>query len=145
MKKYLVALCCFIAFTASSQIRKIPAEVTSAFEAKYPKAEKVEWKDNLTNFEASFTYNDAETSAKFNSKGEWLVTEKKIEFDALPADVKDGFKKSKYEDWELRGVKIIEEKDKAISYRILVKKNDVQKKYLFYDAKGKLLRDPIAI
>lgn len=145
MKKYLVALCALIAFAATAQIRKIPAEVTTAFEAKYPKAEKVEWKDNLTNFEASFTYNNAETSAKFNSKGEWLVTEKKIEFDALPAAVKDGFKKSKYEDWELRGVKIIDEKDKDINYRILVKKNDVQKKYLFYDANGKLLRDPIAL
>ncbi len=145
MKKYLVALCTFIVFAATAQIRKIPAEVTTAFDAKYPKAEKVEWKDNLTNFEASFTYENAETSAKFNSKGEWLVTEKKIEFDALPAAVKDGFKKSKYEDWELRGVKIIDEKSKAINYRILVKKNDVQKKYLFYDANGKLLRDPIAL
>ena len=145
MKKYLLVLCAFISFAASSQIRKIPAEVTSAFEAKYPKAEKVEWKDNLTNFEASFTYNNAETAAKFTSKGEWLVTEKKIEFDALPASVRDGFKKSKYEDWEIRGIKIIDEKDKALNYRILVKKNGVQKKYLFYDASGKLLRDPIAV
>lgn len=145
MKKLIVLISCLIALSASSQIRKIPAEVTAAFEDKYPNAQKVEWKDNLTNFEVSFTYKNSENIAKFNSKGEWLVTEKKIEFTALPASIKDGFAKSKYADWEIRGVKLIEEKDKSINYRILVKKSDLQRKYLFFDASGKLIKDPIAI
>jgi hypothetical protein len=138
-----------LAFTAvystQAQIRKIPSEVTDSFVARYPHAQKVSWKDNLTNFEAQFTLNNYEITADFNSKGEWQSSEKKIKFEELPATVQDGFSKSKYSDWEKLSTTEIEKNGEQIQYRIYVKKSSVEKKYLFFDANGKLLRDAIKI
>jgi hypothetical protein len=145
MKKYLGFLLLLATFSASAQLRKVPAEVTSTFETKFPEVKKVSWKDNITNFEARFTLNDVETSAKFNKKGEWLVTEKTVEYIGLPEAVQDGFKKSKYADWEVKKVVMVDENDRELVYRILVKKNDVQKRHLFFKVDGKLLKDPITI
>jgi hypothetical protein len=135
----------FAASIAQAQIRKIPAEVTDSFAGRYPHAQSVSWKDNITNFEADFTLNNYEMSAIFNSKGEWQSSEKKIKFEELPAAVQDGFSKSKYSDWEKLSVAEIEKNGEQIQYRIYVKKSTVDKRYLFFDANGKLLRDAIKI
>lgn len=129
----------------NAQIRKIPSAVTEAFKAKYPDAADVEWKDKLTNFKASFKMNGENYEAKFNNKGEWQQTEKSIEESQLPGAVKDGLGKSKYSEWEISSAAHIEYKDKKEEYRILVKKNDIEKKYLFFNSQGKLLRDTITI
>ena len=128
-----------------AQIRKIPAEVTDAFKAKFPNANAVEWKDKLKVFQANFEMRDEDYLAKFNSKGEWQETEKNIEQDKLPSEVKDGFDKSKYSNWEVKEVSYIEKKDNTFQYRILVKKSDIEKKYLFFNKAGKLLKDSITI
>ncbi len=83
--------------------------------------------------------------ARFNTKGEWQESEKAIEKDDLPAAVKDGFDKSKFSDWEVKSVAWLEEKDGSIQYRILVRKSSVEKKYLFFNENGKLLRDSITL
>src|ERR1043165_1503798 len=100
MKLRLTLLFVLFAAIVNAQIGKIPAEVTDAFKERYPHAEKVSWKDNLTNFEAQFTLNGYQMSADFNSKGEWIDSERKIKFEELPTAVQDGFSKSKYTDWE---------------------------------------------
>ena len=135
----------FTAVTASAQIRKIPAEVTGAFSARYPHAEKVAWKDNLTAFEARFTLNNYLMSAAFNGKGEWQYSEKKMQFDELPQSVKDGFNKSKYAEREKGSVMEIDKNGEAIEYRILVKKSGLEKKYLFFDINGRLKREAITL
>lgn len=135
----------FSAVIAHAQIRKIPAEVTEAFKTRYPHAEKVSWKDNLSNFEAQFILNGYEMNADFNSKGEWQDSEKKLKFEELPVAVQDGFSKSKYADWEKIAVAELEKNGDALQYRIYVKKSTLEKKYLFFDTNGKLLRDAIKI
>ena len=145
MKLRLTLLFVLFAVVVNAQIRKIPAEVTDAFKTRYPHAEKVAWKDNLTNFEAQFTLNGYQMNADFNSKGEWLDSEKKIKFEELPAAVQDGFSKSKYADWEKTDVVELDKNGDALQYRVSVKKSSVQKKYLFFDTIGKLLRDAITL
>jgi hypothetical protein len=135
----------FAAFATQAQIRKIPSEVTDSFAERYPHAQKVSWKDNITNFEADFLLNNYEMSAIFNSKGDWQSSEKKIKFEELPSAVQDGFSKSKYSDWEKLSVAEIEKNGEQIQYRVYVKKSTVEKRYLFFDANGKLLRDAIKI
>lgn len=130
---------------ASAQLRKVPAEVTEAFREKFPHADKVEWKDKLSAFQASYEEDGVHYTAKFNSKGEWLQTEKDIEEDALPGAVKDGFDKSKFTEWELKSVSRIESKDNAVQYRIFVKKSNVEKKYLYFNEEGRLIRENITI
>ncbi len=131
--------------SSHAQLRKVPAAVTDAFKAKYPNSNAVEWKDKLKVFQANFEMKDEDYQARFNSKGEWQETEKNIEQDKLPSAVTDGFSKSKFSEWEVKEVSYIEKKDGSTLYRILVKKNDFEKKYLFFNESGKLVKDSITI
>ncbi len=144
MKKLTAILLLAVLFSAPSfaQLRKVPAAVTEALKTKFPNATNVSWKDRLSSWEADFTNNGAETAAWFNGKGEWKETDRKLEFSELPSDVKDGLKKSKYSDWTPGSVIEIQKKDKELQYRIYVEKSSlVQKKYLYFNAKGVLQRE----
>ena len=149
MKKLLalVVIISSAAFFNNSfaQLRKVPAQVTEAFKEKYPNTKNAEWKDKLSSFQVNYEMDGVNYISKFSSKGEWLQTEKQIEEDALPASVKDGFGKSKFTGWELRGVTRLENKDNTIQYRLFVKKSGVEKKYLYFDETGKLVKDAITI
>jgi len=134
-----------ITFSSNAQIRKIPADVTDAFKARYPHAERVSWKDDLSSFEARFILNNYEMSASFNSDGDWLHSERKLKYEELPEEVKDGFEKCRFTDWEKGSVFEITKNTEPLQYRILVKKTGVQKKYLFFDADGKLNRESITL
>ena len=66
MKKTFCSMLFFFAMLfANAQIRKIPAQVTDAFAARYPHASGVEWKDKLQYFEATFQLNGATITADF--------------------------------------------------------------------------------
>ena len=146
MKRIFFLLLFFAAFTlTNAQIRKIPAAVTDAFAQRYPHATKVEWKDKLQYFEASFELNGSEISADFSSKGEWQGSERNMNFDDLPAEVKDGFAKSKYTDWDKKSVTEVQEPGKPLAYKINISKSDLQKKNLLFDANGKLLKESITL
>lgn len=149
IKKLLFCLCLLVGFAAVSQaqFRKIPDDVTEAFRKKYPDATHVSWKDKLSNFQASFEINGDEYIAFFSSSGEWQETDQKMEYEDLPDDVRDGFEKSKYNDWKKGDIYMIvkSDDDELITYRISVKKSAIQKKYLFFSNKGTLLRDAIIL
>ena len=150
MKKLLRAIFTLILIasvisTSFAQVRKIPSEVTEAFKQKYPDATNVEWRDKLSNFSAIFESDNQHYQAKFNSKGEWQLTETEIEESDLPEDVKDGFDKSKYADWEIGAIYKIELSDGNFHYRIETIKNDVRKKNLYFNSEGRLVKDRITI
>jgi hypothetical protein len=147
MKRLLILIMTSLTLqVAIAQLGKIPAEVTTAFAAKYPAAKDVEWKNNLSDYSAKFTSEKStKCEASFNGKGEWQSTEEELDSTALPAEVKDGFSKSKYSERELREVVKIEKKNAAVQYRLLVKKNDVEKKYLYFNKEGKLLKETMTL
>jgi hypothetical protein len=149
MKKLLVVLfltlVCGSTFPVFAQFRKIPAEVTEALKSKYPDANNVSWKDKISVFVASFNMDNEKYEARFDEKGEWKSTTKEISKDALPKEVKDGWEKSKYADWDLNVVYSIELPDDVMQYRLQVSKSDIQKKNLLFNSDGKLLRDNITL
>lgn len=147
MKRKLFLALLLIGFSVNmfAQIRKIPAEVTDALSQRYPHAQKVSWRDKISSFEAEFNLNGFDMTANFSSKGDWEKSEKKIKFSDLPHDVMDGFAKSKYTDWEKTSVTEIDENAEPLSYRILIKKSGVQKKYLYFDTKGRLKREALTL
>ena len=128
-----------------AQIRKVPAAVTEAFKARYPNTKNVEWKDKITGFQVNYDMDGVKYESKFSNKGEWLQTEKEVGEDALPAEVKDGYSKSKFTDWQLKSATWVQSKDNGVQYRLFVRKNDIEKKYLYFDKKGKLVKDVITI
>ena len=130
----------FLIFSADAQFRKIPAEVTDAFKAKYAEASGVTWRDKLSSFQAEFKVGEKEMRSVFSSKGDWLRTETKFDYVSLPAEVKDGFKKSKYADLSVLEVNRVEEADQ-INYKVIVKKSEFNKKFLVFSKTGQLMSD----
>ncbi len=144
-KKWMFSLVLLLViFSVNAQFRKIPAEVTESFKAKYENASGVSWKDKLTSFEADFRQKDKEMKAFFSSNGEWIKTETKYSVESLPSEVRDGFKKSKFADLNVLDVSLIDENDKELQYRIVVKKNDISKKSLVFSKDGQLINDYVS-
>jgi hypothetical protein len=147
MRKFFsLSLALIFVISSFAQIRKTPLAVTTAFEKQYPKASTVQYEDNIINVQVHFVLDSAKMIAKYNSDGEWKETEKEFTYDSLPADVKSGFDKSKYSvEWKVKETSIIYLPSGEIQYRVKVQKNDLQKKYLFFDKSGRLLRDSVTI
>jgi len=141
---FLLAL--ILTVTSFAQVRKIPAAVTQAFTRQYPNAQDVEYHDQLTSYHVNFTQDSSRMEAHYSNKGDWKETNREWSYDKLPSEVKDGLQKSKYAtDWKVTAADIIYEPRNRETYRLKVEKNDVQKKYLYFDKSGRLLRDAITL
>jgi hypothetical protein len=142
LQKWMLSLVFFAAvLSVNAQFRKIPAVVTDSFKAKYANASALEWKDKLTSFEADFKSGEKDMKAFFTSKGEWIKTETEHTYNSLPVEVKDGFKKSKYAELTVLTVTQVEEKEKGVLYKIVVKKNEYNKRNLVFSKSGQLISD----
>jgi Putative beta-lactamase-inhibitor-like, PepSY-like len=83
--------------------------------------------------------------ASYTNKGIWKETEKEWSFDKLSEEVKDGFQKSKYADREVEETTVFYLPGGTEQYRIKAKKSGVDKKYLYFNTKGRLLRTSITL
>ena len=63
----------------------------------------------------------------------------------LPDDVKDGLEKSRYADWDIEDLILLYLPGGIEQYRIKAKKSDVKKKYLYFNPKGRLLRESVTL
>lgn len=144
-KLIAILLICSTTFgSASAQFRALPAPVTDAFKKQYPNASQAAWSDKLSNWQVIFVLDSAagKYTARYDTKGTWKGTEQTITGDKLPAAVKDGYDKSKYTDeWKITEYTALYLPGNVIKYRLLVKKSGIQKKYLYFNASGKLLED----
>jgi hypothetical protein len=127
------------------QIRSIPKAVEETFTQQYAGATHIDYRDQLTRVDVHFELNDEKMIASYTNKGIWKGTEKEWEFDKLPEEVKDGFKKSVYADREVEETKVLYLPGGSTQYRVKAKKNGVEKKYLFFNTKGRLLRTSITL
>jgi hypothetical protein len=127
-----------------SQIREIPKAVEATFSQQYNGATDVDYKDQLVSVNVHFELNGEKYIASYTNKGVWKETEKEWTFDKLPDEVKDGFQKSKYADREVEETKVMYLPGGSEQYRIKAKKSGVEKKYLFFNTKGRLLREAVA-
>lgn len=143
-----LAFAALITVTASAQLGKIPVAVTAAFSRQYTTAQQVSYKDNISDYSVQFLLDSNKMTAHYNSKGVWKGSEKDVSFEQLSTEVKDGFSKSKYADWKVSGATVLYLSEKAGGgehYRIKVVKGDIQKKYLYFNRIGRLVRDAITI
>jgi hypothetical protein len=146
MKRLLIfPMLLLISILSFSQLRQIPKEVRENFSQKYPAALEVNYDDDLFDVNVHFTLDGEKMKAAFSNKGVWKYTEKKWTIDKLPDAVKDGFSKSRYADRELKDVVIIYYPGNLIQYRLKTEKSAVEKKYLYFNPEGRLLRESITI
>src|SRR6478672_10130082 len=113
MKKLVVFFTLFagaLLFSNSSfsQIRKIPSAATESLKEKYPGADKVQWKDQITHYTAKFSLDSKDYEAHFDNDGNWKESLVKIDESELPSEVRDGIAKSKYSDWNIDKVEKLE-------------------------------------
>lgn len=147
MKKSILLGLLFIGIltVSQAQIREIPKAVEETFTNQYKGATDIDYKDQLVRIDVHFSLDGENMIASYTNKGSWKGTEKDWSFDKLSAEVKDGFAKSKYADRDVEETKVLYLPGGAEQYRVLAKKNDVEKKYLFFNTKGRLLRTSITI
>ena len=147
MKKGLLLNVCLLLLSgiAFSQIREIPKAVEETFANQYKGATNIDFKDQLTSVDVHFELEGEKMIASYTNKGLWKETQKELSFDSLPPDVKDGFEKSKFADREIEDVIVFYLPGGTEQYRLKARKNDVEKKYLYFNPKGRLLRESLTL
>ena len=147
MKKGLLLNVCLLLVSAIafSQIREIPKAVEETFANQYKGASDIEFKDQLTRVDVYFELDGEKLIASYSNKGLWKETQKELSFDSLPPDVKEGLEKSKFADREIEDVIVLYLPGGAEQYRLKARKNDVEKKYLYFNPKGRLLRESVTL
>lgn len=130
---------------AFSQIREIPKAVEETFSNQYKGATNIDYQDQLVRVDVHFELEGERMVASYSNKGVWKETQKEWSFDKLLPTVKDGFTKSKYADREVEETIVIYLPGGGEQYRLKAKKSGVEKKYLFFNTQGRLLRESITI
>lgn len=114
--------------------------IIKAFEAMFPQAGKVNWEVEKGYNVAEFRQDGTEMEAWFDGKGNWLMTESDIRFEALPEAVKTTFNASEYKTgWTIEDVDKIERVEMAVVFIIEVEKGD-QDVDLHYAEDGTLIK-----
>ncbi|ANE50688.1 hypothetical protein [Flavisolibacter tropicus] len=145
-KSILTAVVMMLLFTTTkAQLREVPDVVEQAFAKQYAGARDIDFKDHLLNVKVHFNLKDDKMIATYTNKGVWKESEKEWMFDHFSADVKDGFEKSKYANWNITEAAILYRPNNLELYRVRVVKNEVQKKYLVFNPKGRLLEESITL
>ena len=135
----------FLANISFAQIREIPKAVEETFSQQYNGASNIDFKDQLVGVDVYFELKGDKMIASYTNKGIWKETEKEWSFDKLSEEVKDGFQKSKYADREVEETTVLYLPGGTEQYRIKAKKSGVDKKYLYFNTKGRLLRTSITL
>jgi hypothetical protein len=135
----------FISGIAFSQIREIPKVVEETFANQYKGASDIDFKDHLVRVDVQFELDGEQMIASYTNKGLWKETQKQWSFVKLPEDVKNGFEKSKYADREIDDVIVLYLPGGIEQYRLKAKRNGVEKKYLYFNPNGRLLRESVTL
>lgn len=132
-------------FKVNAQVTSIPDQAKESFFKQYPDAKNAKWENDLVNVNVRFELDSNKMNAEYNNKGIWKSTLKEWTFEKLPQDIKDGFQKSKYAHREVTDVKVLYLPGYVIQYRIKAEKSDVEKKYLFFNTDGRLIRTAVTL
>lgn len=140
MKNVFVCAFMCLAFmcVGHAQFRTTPQAVKDAFRKKYPQAEQAAWKSKDRIFQVEFRLMGIAFEADFTETGTWLQCAQDILPESIPEDVKYGVEKTGYKDWNVKEAAFIVGQAERTEYRLLLFKNAVQYKYLFFDSAGQL-------
>jgi hypothetical protein len=134
-----------ISSQVDSQVTSIPEQAKENFFKQYPDAKNVQWENDVVNVNVKFEQDTNKMNAEYNNYGIWKRTLKDWTFDKLITDVKEGFAKCKYADKQVLDVKVLYLPGYVIQYRLKVEKNDVERKFLFFNTDGRLIRTTVAL
>jgi len=137
LKKGMIALV-IMGFAGCCQKPDVPASVKTAFEEKFVDAKNIKWeKENDSEWEAEFKFQDMEYSANFTADGTWVETEHEIQISDLPTMIKSSVE-TDYAGFEIGEIEI-SEKVNGIFYEIEFEQGE-EKIELVFDNKGTLVK-----
>lgn len=138
----LATAICLSSGVVSAQRKQVPIAVNEAFAQMFPAALHVEWREKTTNFTVFFTVNDRKCEAKYEKNGGWLSTEESLQWDSLPRPVRDSFNLSQYSDWQKISAYSLTTEVASTQFHLVVTKNNLGRRILFYTADGKAVTAP---
>lgn len=123
---------------------KVPETVKSAFDAKFPTVNRVEWEKKSGYYVAEFHENGVEMQTWFDTDAVWCMTETDLRTDlnGLPGLVQSAFQTGEYADWRVNDIDKYE-RPAGVFYLIEIEKNGQKDRDLFYDENGTLLKDVV--
>ncbi len=130
----------FISLTINGQTSIAPDNVRKEFNLKYPAAQNTKWYKQSKDFKAIFIEEGFNYQTKYNSKGEWLITQRTITINELPELVKSNLSNGKFATWKVNTVFVLFSPGMITQYRIIIS-NDKDIKNLLISWDGKLLDD----
>jgi hypothetical protein len=134
-------LFCLFSTASNAQAVSAPPDVANSFAKMFPDASNVQWRNKMTNFSAFFSDKGAKCEAKFTPAGKWISTEESIQWDSLPPLVRDSLRSCKYADWKGTSAYVLRSSDGMTQYHIVVAKDDLGRKLLFFSQNGQLLSE----
>jgi len=144
--KFLLLLILYIGIASLNnrglcQTQPVPPSITSQFASMFPDAKNTEWRNKQTDFQVFFMTGHAKCEVKFSMDGKWISTEKQITKDSLPEKIQTGLRSGKYADWSIQSVYVLYFPDQPVQYHIVVTKDNLPNKILFFDRSGEILKD----
>ena len=127
------------------QTKAAPLPVTNNFASMFPNAKNIEWRDKVSDYQVFFVTDNTRCEAKFGTDGKWISTEKQIKNDSIPAAIKESLKSGKYADWILQSAYRLNFPDQPDQYHIVVTKNNMPNKILFFDKSGQILKENLSL
>ena len=140
----IIILAFSVPLISDAQVVNIPETSKKDFEIRYPEANSIEWTNGLAKYTVRFTLDNATYKAHYYVNGSWHYTEKFIEREELPKPVIESYEKSRIADWEFISGAYVENKFNEKGYRIEAKRG-IEKKFIYFDEKGKELRSAMGI
>ena len=128
-----------------AQVTTVPEQAKQNFFKQYPDAKNIEWQNDVVHVNVRFEQDSNKLYAEYNNKGIWEWTMKDYSFEQLPSDVKEGLSKSKYAGREVLETKVVYLPGYVIQYRLKVEKTEFEKKYVFFNGEGRLVRATVAL
>ena len=124
-----------------------PSEDTKAeFMRRHPGAQGVDWKHEGKQFQADFKDAQGRSArAEYNLTGKWKMTETDITVESLPGSVRNGFRKSRFADWQIEAAEMLTMPGSIRRYRLKVGKGDLQKRFLTFENNGRLLKTSLTL
>lgn len=135
----------FLSQFSSAQVTSIPELAKNSFATQYPNARFIEWHNDIVDVNVRFELDGEMMTAEYSNRGIWKRTLKDWSYDKLDTVVQDGFRKSKYADREVTEVMKLYLPGNEEQWRLKVEKNDFEKKFLYFNLKGRLLRTSVVL
>ena len=128
----LLTLFLALSFTCVSNGQVVvPQNARIDLQSRYEKIENVKWQVDRFGIQARFECEDQDQKVIYSKSGTWLETISNIPFSGLTENVRN-FLKSRYQDYQIKEVKMIETKD-FFGFEVKIRAKNLEKVILLSD------------